>query len=144
MNGCILKNCSCSGRKTTGLENPEVTVHQHCKTFNVTQSFFWKLRFSRTMENELWSCYRSVHKPQPLATWTSSSKANAVSSISTWEGGNPHTTHRDYWGYMKNDELAKKDSCLKTHTDIPTSEHNIHLCGTAVHLYPPADQYIRN
>lgn len=42
---------------------------------------------------------------------------------------------------MKNDEVAKKYTyaCLITYASYPTSERNIHLCGTAVHLHPPAD-----
>lgn len=57
-------------------------VDQHCKTFTAMSSFFWKLSIRRTRKNLLWSCYRLGHKPRPLATLTSSSKAEILYLLS--------------------------------------------------------------
>lgn len=114
VNGYVLKNCSISSRKTAGARQPQIMVHQHFKMFSVTCSHFfgiWEL--VEPWKNELWSCYRPVHTPQPLSTMTSS-EANAASLWTLFaRRDNPHTTCSNYWGYMRN-EVANNDffACL--------------------------------
>lgn len=75
-------------------------------------------------KNELWSCYRPVPKPQPLATLTSSSKAEMLYLLTLLVmRATPH--HRDKLQRLHEGWWSRKKysyTSLMTQTNYPTSE----------------------